>query len=294
MPIVLLALIVLSAGGCETKLRGPAVVVYASEEAGSDLDHLFLEFTAQTNIPITVIRGETTANTDNLIKQTGVAVDLIITKNAVDIWRAAENGALRPITSEALQGVPSILRDPDALWAAIEMRVHVIARADEHVRPLINSYDALADPELAGRLCLASSGLHISRSLIAMLIDERGVRPAERLVRRWVRGLAEPPFATEEALVAALKEGRCDYAIVGLQAGMTDLIYSRAQPDYLDIDGVGIARHARQPELAQQLLGWLLLQKPIQIANDFDGRSAAISGWRDEQARLLAERAAYH
>jgi hypothetical protein len=62
---------------------------------------------------------------------------------------------------------------------------------------------------------------------------------------------------------------------------------------YMDVDAIGITRHARQPESAQRLVEWLLDKKTVHVVDGSGRRSVGIAGWRDEEARLLAERAAY-
>ena len=62
---------------------------------------------------------------------------------------------------------------------------------------------------------------------------------------------------------------------------------------YVDIDGIGVARHARYPEAAHVLVNWMLNEKPITDLAWSNGKNVGIAGWRDEDARLLAERAGY-
>ena len=53
-----------------------------------------------------------------------------------------------------------------------------------------------------------------NRALLAMLIGDLGERPAERVVRGWLRNLALPPFKESARLQAALESGECGVAIV--------------------------------------------------------------------------------
>jgi hypothetical protein len=64
-------------------------------------------------------------------------------------------------------------------------------------------------------------------------------------------------------------------------------------PTYGDIQGIGVARHANHPEEAARLVAWLLETAPATEPVNSDGRHVGIAGWRDEEARLLAERAGY-
>jgi len=289
--LAILAISILVA--CESRMPGPPVLVYATGEAGSELDLLLANFSSETDVPVAVVWGDSAENTNRLLNNVDDSVDVIITTNVADIWRAADEGVLRPIKPETLENVAAILRDSDGLWAALEMRIHVIAMAGGQVRPLVASYDELAGEMLRGRVCLSSSELHINRSLIAMLINERGAKQTERLVRLWMQNLAAAPFPSQDALIAAMREGLCDYGILEWWPNEDDLMYFKPQPTTMDIDGIGVARHAQHPESAQRLVAWLLSKKSIRLIGDFDASSVGIAGWRDEDARLLAERAGY-
>jgi len=290
--VILVAAVLMTA--CESEPSGPPVVVYATAESGSDLDKLFAEFTAETGIRVSVIRGDSASNTDNLINNADKPADVLITTNVADIWRAAEAGALRPIRAAEFADVERTLKDPDGFWAAIEIRQHAIANAKGDLRPIVGDFDTLASPDLRGKLCLSTSELSINRSLIAMLINDRGEKPTERLLRSWIQNLAAPPFASQEALLAALRDGRCDYGIVEWHPDNNDMTFFVPEPSYMDIDGIGVARHARQPESAQRLVGWLLKRKNIRVSGAPEKQPVGVAGWRDEDARLLAERAGYH
>ena len=110
---------------------------------------------------------------------------------------------------------------------------------------------------------LVFPALHVNRSLIAMLINDRGVKPAERLVRAWIRNLAAPPFSSEDELVGAIRNGTCAYGILSLFRPIDDLIYFVPEQHYMDIDGIGVARHARQAESAQRLVTWLVQRSSL-------------------------------
>jgi len=142
-------------------------------------------------------------------------------------------------------------------------------------------------------VCLASSELPANRTLIAYLIDTRGVKEAERLVRRWVRNLAEAPYATDAELRDAVRSGACDYAIVSTAYPLAGNWRLAPGPYSYDATAIGIGRHAAQPELAHELVDWVLENKAVSIPGNAELPAAAVAGWHDEEARLLAERAGY-
>lgn len=287
-----LVLIFVAILGCSREPQ-PPIVVYVPGEEEPALEAVFANFSSETNIPVVPIWGNSTVNTEQLINKTGENADVLITSNVADIWRAADTGALRPIQSKAFANVDPLLKDPDGFWAAIDVRLQAIGMRKEPGRPLVDSYDQLASPDMRGRVCLSSSKLHANRALIAMLINDRGVKKAERLVRAWIQNLAASPFQNQSDLIAALRDGTCDYGIVSWLPETEGIEYFLPEEGYLDITGIGVARHAQQPESAQRFVEWMLLNQRVEVSGDSDRRPVGIAGWRDEEARLLTERAGY-
>ena len=292
LPVALVCL-----AACSAEPPPPPVEVLASVDVQQLLAGDLEEFTAATGVPVSVSWGDSAEHADRLIDKSGEPVDVIITDNAADIWRAADRGALRPIESAALEAQPAFLRDPDDYWAALNVRWHAVYRHEEAGPPALNVRD-LGKPEFTGSICLSSSRLAVNRSLIAYLIEADGVLEAERLVRRWVRNLAHSPFASEQALLEAVRDGTCTYGIAswgGEPEMQTDALPIVSQPWTLEIAAIGVNRHAAHPVTAQALADWLLQHREVWIQSPDRPPPPAvhIAGWRDEEARQLAERAGY-
>ena len=248
----------------------------------------------ESGLEVTVIAGDSRANTDLIIgKQDAPRADVLVTSGVVDIWYAADNGALRPIAGDAFKDLPDTLKDPDGMWAATESRYMTIGTAPG--LDILASLDLqqLAAPELSAQVCLSTSVLEDNRALIALLIAEFGNRPAERIVRGWVRNLAAAPFASEEELIDALRAGDCRYGIISNAADAVGIERIDLASRYYNIQGVGVARHAQNPEAAQQLLNWMLAQGSWDELPASNSRNVGQAGWYEEEARLLAERAGY-
>lgn len=271
----------------------PAVVVYVYGDEASPLAAQFEAFTNETGIPVVTRFGDSSGLTDDVIANRGSPpADVLVTSNVADIWRAADVGALRPIQADAFDAIADVQKDPDRYWAGIRVHPHFVVTRDA-VDDSVASWDRFGTPDFAGRLCLSSSRLAGNRSLIAYLLDERGARGTERLVRRWVRNLAAPPFATQAGLLAAVHDGRCDYAIATSHDDLSGLRVLSPEPRYFDVSAIGVARHAVQAESAQRLVAWTLGNRTGHFGGDTKLRSVSTAGWRDEDVRLLVERAGY-
>jgi len=279
---------------CDSGPPPEPAVVYLNAEQETRLAESFSKFTDETRIPVTVKVGDSGANTENVISNRGAPpADVLLTSNVADIWRAADRGALRPLQGTALEAVPPVLRDPDELWAALDVRHAVIGISPEAKVARVDDYGDLAKSEFRGAVCLSSATLSVNRSLIGMLIEDLGVKPAERIVRAWVRNLAAAPFATETELVDALRSGTCHYGIFSGSIDSGGITRIAPNPLYMDIDGIGVVRHAPHAESAQELVNWLLDEKSLQEPATSNGKNIGVAGWRDEDVMLLAERAGY-
>ncbi|MDH4126052.1 MAG: extracellular solute-binding protein [Gammaproteobacteria bacterium] len=311
----LLAVVLLAACAPEPPAVGELpelpVVVYAAYRDKAYLPELFKEFTRDTGWPVVVRNGTAAGIVDDVLQDRVVPpADVLLTPSVSGVWRAAEEGQLRPNYSPVIADVLSWLRDPDDFWVALSYRNAVIVYSGEQFSASdLVTYEILAEPKFRRKLCLTTSGLSINRAVLAMMLQKLGARETELVVRSWVANLALPPFASEEELLHALVSGQCLVAIVSSDVAETmpdsKLKVHTPIDFYSDIEGLGITRHARNPEGAAVLVEWLLDEdvqrrhaerlSSFAATGALQGRhniNAVASG--EEEARLLAERARYY
>lgn len=233
--------------------------------------------------------------------------DLLVLAGAGDAVRAVDDGALRPVAKDvAVAQVPGSLRDPDGGWLAIAWDPAVIAYdVRRFAREDVGGYARLVDPAFKGRLCLTSFPDPLNVGVVAALIGELGVRPAERVVRGWLANLSSPVFGSQTELLDAMAEGRCGAAIVAGRhrsetRGTTGTLrFETPHAPAGVLLAAGVARHAAHPEAALQLLEWLATEAPLAgavhevEAGDRPAADAAATGWLYGEAQKLAERAGY-
>jgi len=299
--------------------RDPVVVYYAGED-DAHLRRILDHYTNVSGVRVIVRRGSPKGIVDDLIaNDINPPADVLVTMSIVDISRAAEEGALRPFFSPAIkEQIPVWLRDPDDLWVGLSYRTAVIAHGANMVdAPELATYAILAEAGFSGQLCMSSSRNVVNRSVVAMLIDSMGVKPAEIVVRGWMANLALPVIETEDQLVDALRSGECQFGIASSSAiGKANaaspgaaLIFSTPVPAQVDIEGVGIARHAHNPNGAAALVDWLFqADAQSQFAKstwshpaigaevssqEMGARNIGLASWHAEDAAKLAERARY-
>ena len=188
----ILGLMLLVLVGCENEpppLR--TVVVYAPSELAENID----SFLTTQGFDVVLVAGESSDLISRVIDKTdSPRADVIVVDSVADAWRAGDRGALRPLLASSHEGVQQHLKDPDGSWVSIGFRPALVMFQPDATVPEALSYEDLGSSDYAGKLCLVSSRQPLSRAVIGMLIEQLGEKPAERVVRRWVRNLAQPPF----------------------------------------------------------------------------------------------------
>ena len=233
---------------------------------------LFEAYTKETGMKINYLTDEAPVLTQR-IKAEGqtTRADLLITVDAGNLWHAAHEGILQPVSSEILTAnIPSHLRDPQSRWFGLSVRVRTIVYNPQKVSPdELSTYEDLAEPKWKGRLLLRTSKKVYNQSLVAMLITEHGEAKTEEILRGWVKNLAAPPFSSDTKVLEAIAAGQGDVGIVNtyyvgrLLTEKPNLPLNVFWPNqntngvHVNVSGGGIIAHSRNKTAAVKLLEWL-------------------------------------
>jgi len=197
--------------------------------------------------------------------------DMLMTVDAGNLWQAAEEGVLSPVTSDILQNnIPAHLRDPDNRWFGLSIRARTIVYSTDRVQPNeLSSYEDLAAPKWKGRLCLRTSKKVYNQSLVAMMIARHGEAKTSQVIEGWVSNLATAPFSNDTKMMQAIAAGQCDVGIVNTyyfgrlkkkDPNVKLALFWPNQDDagvHINISGAGITQHAKNRDAAVRLLEWL-------------------------------------
>jgi len=191
------------------------VNIYSSRHY--DVDQLIYDaFTAETGIEVRLLEG----NSDQIlerIRREGIAspADVLITVDAGRLWRAEQMGLLQPVQSDILsERIPEFLRHPDGLWFGFSQRIRLIYYSKERFDPaLVSGYEDLIRPELSGQVCIRSSNNVYNLSLLAAMIESKGVEETEAWARGLVANLARPPEGGDTDQIRGVAAGECDVAV---------------------------------------------------------------------------------
>ena len=240
---------------------------------------LLEKFKAETGIGFNLI----TAKADALLKRLeseghSTPADLFITTDAGRLQRARRAGVLQPIQNEILnRRIPQNLRDKENYWFGLTQRARVIFYKIDKVNPdELSTYEALANDKWNKRICIRSSGNIYNQSLVASMIEARGVEETEAWAKGLVGNFARNPAGGDTDQLRAASAGLCDIAIANTyyfgrlvksqkekdqQVAKNLKIFWPNQNDrgaHVNVSGAGITKHAKHREAAERLLEFLV------------------------------------
>jgi iron(III) transport system substrate-binding protein len=261
----------------DTPETAGVVNVYSSRHYDSD-DVVYENFTAATGIDVNLIEGDA----DELIERiktegANSPADVLVTVDAGRLWRAESEGLFQSVESEALTAaIPENLRHPDGLWFGLTKRARVIVYNPDTVDPTeLSTYEALAEPQWKGRVCIRSSNNIYNQSLLGSMVEAKGVESTEAWAKGIVANLARDPQGGDTDQINAVAAGQCDVAIVNhyywARLAKSDnpdeqavaeatAIFFPNQDDrgtHVNISGAGVLANAPNPDNAVAFIEYL-------------------------------------
>ncbi|WP_422418092.1 extracellular solute-binding protein [Pseudomonas sp. GZD-222] len=266
---VLAALALTLLGG--TAQAADEVVVYSSR-IDELIKPVFDAYTAKTGVKVKFITDKE-APLMQRIKAEGqnATADLLLTVDAGNLWQAEQMGILQPIKSAVIDAnIPQQYRASSHDWTGLSLRARTIAYSTERVKPEeLSTYEALADKNWEGRLCLRTAKKVYNQSLTATLIETHGEKKTEEIIKGWVNNLSTDVFSDDTALLQAINAGQCDVGIVNtyyygrLHKENPNLAVKLFWPNQADrgvhvnLSGIGLTKYAPHPEAATKLVEWM-------------------------------------
>ncbi|MDX2351598.1 extracellular solute-binding protein [Stutzerimonas xanthomarina] len=286
------------------------VVVYSSR-IDELIKPVFDAYTAKTGVNVKFITDKE-APLMARIKAEGenTPADLLLTVDGGNLWQAEQMGILQPMNSAVVNdNIPAQYRSSTDGWTGLSLRARTIVYSPERVEEgELTTYEALADKNWDGRLCLRTSKKVYNQSLTATLIETHGAEKTEEIVKGWVDNLATDVFADDTALIQAIDAGQCDVGIVNtyyygrLHAQNPDLKAKLFWPNqdgrgvHVNLSGIGLTKHAPHPEAARKLVEWMTTAEAQNIFADINMEfpanpevksSAEVSAWGDFKADTI-------
>lgn len=281
-PKRLLTALALTLIGSTTVQAADEVVVYSSR-IDELIKPVFDAYTQKTGVQVKFITDKE-APLMQRIKAEGenATADLLLTVDAGNLWQAEQMGILQPFTSEVInKNIPLQYRSSAHGWTGLSLRARTIAYSTDRVKPgALTTYEALADKQWEGRLCLRTAKKVYNQSLTATLIETHGASKTEEIVKGWVNNLSTDVFSDDIAVLEAINAGQCDVGIVNtyyygrLHKQKPDLAVKLFWPNqgdrgvHVNLSGIGLTKHAPHPEAAKALVEWMTTPEAQKIFAD--------------------------
>ena len=266
-----------------TSAQASGVVNVYSARKEALIKPLLDQFSNTTGIKVNLITGKADALLKRLqVEGSATPADLFITVDAGRLHRAKEAGVLKPVSVPLLEDtIPKELRDEAGYWYGLTLRARPIIYAKDRVTPSdLSTYEALAEGQWGGRLCLRSSQSVYNQSLVAATIDALGASKTQSWMEGMVKNLAKAPSGGDTDQLKAVAAGVCDVTIVNTYY-LARMINSSKQADqsvasqlavfwpnqngsgglgrgaHFNVSGAGFTKYGKHPKQAQALLEYL-------------------------------------
>ncbi len=253
------------------------VNVYSARHYDTDLA-LYERFEEQTGIRINLIEGGSDGLIERIVNEAEFSpADVLITVDAGRLWRAQQAGVFQGVDSAVLrERIPAHLRDAEGHWFGLSKRARVIVYNKAAGRPEgLARYEDLADPGLAGKICMRSSGNIYNLSLLGSLIEHNGEGSAGEWAGGVVANFRRPPQGNDTAQLRAVAAGECEVSVantyyIGRLLGSDDpqdravtaglgVLFPNQEDrgTHVNISGAGVTRHAPHRDNAVKFLEYL-------------------------------------
>lgn len=275
-----------------------AVNIYSSRHYDTD-DQLYQSFTEETGIKVNVIEGDA----DQLIERIksegqNSPADVFITVDAGRLWRAEEADILQPVSSAVLEkAIPANLRHPQGLWFGLTRRARVIAYAKDRVQPTeLSTYEDLTSSKWKNRLCVRSSNNIYNQSLVASMIETKGIAATRQWAQGLVANFAREPEGGDIEQIKAVAAGQCDVALINHYywarlassqdpqeraiANQVGLFFPNQNDrgTHINISGAGVTQSAPNQENAVEFLEFLVSPEAQEIFASGNQEYPVVSG----------------
>lgn len=256
--------------------------IYSARHYPTD-EALYADFTKATGIRIQRVDADDAGILARLRTEGSASpADVILLVDAARLWRAEVDGLFQPIQSKALEAaIPTQLRAKPAdgggtAWFGLSTRARVIVYDRQKVkREDVQTYEALANPQLKGKLCIRSGSHPYNLSLFGAMTEHLGPQKTEVWLKGMVANLARSPKGGDTDQIKAVASGECAVALTNTYY-LARLMRSDKADDkavaekvgvvfpnqtswgtHVNVAGGGVAKHAKHPENAIKFLEYL-------------------------------------
>lgn len=273
--VVATATLAASATFASTALLAQEEVNVYSQRQAFLIEPFLEEFTSETGIDVNVIFGD--QGVAERLKREGrnSPADVILTVDIGRLQELVDEGLTQPIEDETIAAnIPEQYFGENNHWVGLTSRARILYTSTERMEPgEIETYEDLADPRFADRVCSRKGDHPYNIALIASMLAEHG----EQYTKEWLEGfksnLARKPQGGDRDQVKAIRDGLCDVAVgnsyyygkmleneeqqAWAEAARIEFPNQGDRGTHVNISGMALAKHAPNEDNAYQLMRFL-------------------------------------
>lgn len=271
--------------------------LYSSRHYDTD-ERLYSDFEETTGITINRIEGKA----DELIARmeaegANSPADIFLTVDTVRLSRAKDLGLLQSVDSDVLEArIPAYLQDDDNQWFGFSQRSRILFYDRNDVENPPQTYQALANPEYEGMVCIRSSTNVYTQNIVAALVAHLGKDAVMDWSEAVVGNFARAPQGGDTDQLRGIVSGECDIAMSNTYYfaravrkpvdGLSDSLDMIGwvfpnQNDigaHMNISGGGVAANAPNKENAVKFLEYLASDQAQQYFSAGNDEYPAVPG----------------
>ena len=270
--------------------------LYSARHYQTD-EKLYENFTRQTGIRINRIEGKEEELMERIRNEgANSPADVLITVDAARLASADAISLFAPVNSDILKSrIPAHLHTDT--WFAFSTRARVIIYNRGVLKAGdVSTYEALADPQLKGKVCSRSGSHPYNLSLVSSLIAHDGEARTEAWAKGVVANFARAPKGGDTDQIKAVAAGECGVAVSNTyylaRLIRSDKIEERRMMErvgivwpnqagygtHINISGGGVVKTAKNREAAVRFLEYLASDEAQRHFADGNNEWPVVSG----------------
>jgi iron(III) transport system substrate-binding protein len=299
------SLLALALGTTALPALGDEINIYSHRQPEL-IQPLIDAFTAETGITVNIAFVDKGMAERLVAEGDRSPADLVLTVDIARLMQVVEAGVTQAVQSDVLEAnIPETLRDPNDQWFGLTTRARIVYASIDRVQPgEVTTYEDLADPKWAGRICTRSGLNDYNIALLSAVIAHHG----EEAAKTWVEGLkanlARKPDGGDRDQVQAIAAGECDIAIgntyyigqmladpeqkAAAEAVRIEFPVFEGDGVHVNISGIAMTKSAPNQAAALQFMEWLTSDAAQQVYAETNNEypvkpgvaaSALVSSW---------------
>ena len=253
--------------------------LFTTRHYESDIE-LYKKFEKSSGIKVNIVTGASKPLEKRILEEGDSCIgDLFFLADAGRLYSAQEKGLFKKTKSESLEKmIPSPFRSK--YWFGITKRARIIyynpdKTFPEEIKDL--NYESLADEKFYNTIAIRQSNNVYNQSLIASIIENRGVEYTKKWLKKFVNNFSRQPQGNDRAQILSVAANESKFAIAntyyyalmlsGKKGKEQQLAAKKVKPffpnqkgrgTHMNISGIGVLKYSPNKDNAVKFIEFLL------------------------------------